>query len=440
MDGTGTAIPVTPVLSPRCLIIKAIEASWKGDIMPNLATVQGAADFLADIDFDIAGKSRGDFSPQHIAYSCNLSKGDAAFGTTFQSNPQFNDAPTVADVLGSLSSEAMLAHDYGIDEFADEMGYTKPSAAIRAYEGCKRSLDWLHDGLDLSFEDIRQLSETLDGHADEVGEAVEAIHDQRAAEKALTSPELPKGFVTIDSLETDLDLGDFGEQCPDYSDDYITDAIQSVADENVDIYHHDLLKWLPDNYEWIEEANAQGLLEGCEGDLMKMAQTAQYVCFSQDMYDHQEDIAKYATLEALKDAHVYAISDELADALMDDIDYAGANTFSGLLDDAKEQIQNVMAANLAEALGDEDRAEEVAEELVENDDYTANPCALSVAGVREVNEKDLEAAIACRWNDSPSQEAGQPSLASAAKECRAASDALGDDAPGGHGAPGHDEH
>lgn len=405
--------------------------------MPNLSTVQGAADFLADIDFTIRDTSQGTFSPDHMAYHCALSNGSHTFYTIYQSNPKFNDAPTAADVLGSLSTEAMLAHDYGIDEFADEMGYTKPSEAIRAYDGCKKALDWLHDGCALSFEDIRQLSETLDGHADEVNEAVEAIHDRRAAEKELTSPEPPEGFVTIDSLEADLDLGDYGEQCAEYGEDYISDNIMSVADDNVDIYTHDLLKWLPDNYEWMEEADAQCLLEGCKGDLMKMTQAAQYMCFSQNMYDHQEDIAKYATLEALKDAHVYAVSEELADALMDGIDYDSADTFSELADDAKEQMQNIMAANLAEALGDEDRAEEVAEELVGNDDYTANPCVLSVAGVREVKEKGLEAVMTNRWKED--RDAGAPSLSSMAKECRDASEALGEDGPGGHGAPGHDD-
>lgn len=401
--------------------------------MPNFNDQTEAAKFLADIDFDIRDTSQGTFSPDHMAYHCALSKGSDTFYTIYQSNPQFNDKPTVTDVIASLSSEAMLAHDYGIDEFADEMGYTKPSAAICAYEGCKKALDWLYDSLALSFGDIRQLSETLDEHGDEVNEAVKAIQDERLARHALTNPEPPVGFVTIDSLEEDLDLGEYGDQCPDYSDDYITDTIQSVADSNVDLYHRDLLKWLPDNYEWIEEADAQGLLEGSKGDLMKMTQMAQYVCFSQDMYDHQEDIAKFATLESLKDAHVYAVSQEVADALMDDIDYAGADTFSGLLDDAKEQMQNIMAANLEDKLGDEDRAAEAAEELVENDDWTANPCVLSVAGVREVKEKGLEAAIAGRWKEVP--DVGTPSLASMAKECREASDALGDD--GGHG--GHDD-
>lgn len=399
--------------------------------MPNLNDQKEVARFLADIDFTIVGESKGTFSHHHIAYHCNLSKGDAAFGTTYQSNPAYSGKPTVVDVIRSLASDAVDAETFDIDTFADEMGFTKPSQAIRAYEGCKKALDWFRDDLGLSTGELSALYESLDEHADEIMEDVDAIREQRAAEKAREHPEPPAGFVTIEDLQADLDLGDYGDQCPDYSDDDIIDCIQSVADANVDIYYHDLLKWLPDNYEWIEEAEAQGLLEGTKGDLIKMTQVAQYVCFSQDMYEHQEDICKYATLEALMGEGVYAVSQEVADAL-EDIDYASADTFSGLLDDAKEQIQNVMAANLAEMLGDEDRAEEVADELVGNDDYTANPCALSVGGVREVKEKGLEAVMAARWKDE--SDIGSPSLGTMARECRDASDALGDD--GGHS--GHD--
>lgn len=402
--------------------------------MPNMNNVDEVAKYLADIDFSIEEAGPGDFSATHVAYHCTLSQGSNVFHTVFQCDPRFSDTPTVADVIGSLASDAMNAHDFDIDSFADQFELHKPSEAIHAYEANKKALDWLHDNLALSFEDIRQLSETLDEHVSEVNEAVEAIGDERAAQHRLTHPEPPKGFVTIDSLEEDLDLGDYGDQITDCSDDYISDAIRSVADDNVDIYYHDLLKWLPDNYEWIETAEENGLLEGTQGDIMKMTQIAQYECFSQDMCNHQEDIAKYATLEALKDAHVYAVSQEVADALMDGIDYEGADTFSGLLDDAKDEMQNIMAANLTEALGDEDRAADAAEELVENDDYTANPCVLSVAGVREVKEQGFEAAIAGRWKED--RDTGAPSLGSVAKECRNASDALGDDSGhGGHDAP-----
>ena len=71
-----------------------------------------------------------------------------------------------------------------------------------------------------------------------------------------------------------------------------------IADGAVDLYTHDLLKWLPDNYEWLEEADLQGFSKAARADLIKMTQMAQYECFTQDMYSNQEDIAKYAALEA----------------------------------------------------------------------------------------------------------------------------------------------
>lgn len=402
----------------------------------NFKDVQDVAKFLADIDFTIVGKSKGTFSPNHMAYHCNLSKGDAAFGTTYQNNPAYSGEPTVIDVLSAMSMEALDVADRNIDDFADELGFTKPSEAIRAYEGSKKELDWLRDGLGLSTDDIGNLSQTLDERGDDVKEALEAVLDERTAELERTHPKVPKGFVTIDSLQENLDLGDYGDQCTDYGEDDVTDRFHDVADENVDLYNHDLLQWLPDNYEWIEEAEAQGLLEGTKGDIFKMIQMAQYECFTQDMFDHQEDIVRYVTLESLKDAGVYAVSQELADALDTDVDYAGADTFDAALDEAKEQVQSVMAASLEGALGDEELAQEAAEELVGGDDYgIVNPAALSVEAVRAVNEKGYDAAFAeCDfWKEYAEQDESRndssPSLADAAKECRAASDGL---SQGGH--------
>lgn len=396
----------------------------------DLTNPKEVAELLADIDFSVNDTSQGTFTPDHVAYHCSLTYGSDTHDIVYQSNPRFNDEPTVADVLSAMTSDALDVAFTDIDAFADELGFKKPSEAIRAYEGSKKELDWLRDGLGLSMDDISDLSQTLDESADEVKEAMESIVSERQAEQERTHPKVPEGFVAIESLQADLDLGDYGDQLTEY-DGYITDAIQECADSNVDLYNHDLLKWLPDNYEWIEEAEGQGLLEGTKGDIFKMIQMAQYECFSQDMYDHQEDIVRYVTLESLKDAGIYAVSQELADALDTDVDYAGADTFDEALDEAKEQVQNVMAANLETALGDEDLAQEAAEELVGDDGYsTVNPAALSVEAVHAVNEKGYDAAFTeCDfWKEyteqDESRDDGSPSLADAVKECRAASDGL----------------
>lgn len=167
---------------------------------------------------------------------------------------------------------------------------------------------------------------------------------------------------------------------------------------------------------------------------MKMTQMAQYVCFSQDMYDHQEDIAKYAALEGLKDAGIYALSDEVYDEVFFDsgIEFNDNNQrVEALVDEVKDAIQEHIKAAIADAIGDEDMAEDIMDEYdaVGNEHNvfdTVNPCAMSVETVRTVNEKGFDTAFkefteACR---SAAKDA--PTLSDAAKECRVASGKLED--------------
>lgn len=365
--------------------------------------VQEAARFIADIGFSIAGTSQGDFTSDHVKYHCNLSMGDSAFGTSFQSNPQYHDEPTVVDVLSSLCLDASSVDGVHIDDFADEMDFKKPSEAIRAYEGCKKALDWLKDGLGLDGEDIAQLGQTLDENEDEVKEAVTAIRDERAAEQERTHPEVPEGFVSIESLQASLDLGDYGDQLTEY-EGYIT-----------------------------------------KGDIFKMTQMAQYECFSQDMYEHQEDICKNFVLESLKDAGLYAVSDKVADAL-DTIDFASANRFEELTGEAVDLINNAMDEDIVAGVFN-DLAPSfytVGEDLV--DDYNTirdansfnfpNHCAMSAEAIREVNRNGLEAAIHDFWKpvvtEAVEDEPGiyyvvspqRPCLKDTAQECRASASGL----------------
>lgn len=99
----------------------------------------------------------------------------------------------------------------------------------------------------------------------------------------------------------------------------ITEAFGETAEYKVDDNYHALLTWLPDHTEWLEEAEFDGLLEGCKGDIYKMVQMAQYVYFKSDLYDHCEDICRYGTLDQLRDMGVYAIRESLADEILNDL-------------------------------------------------------------------------------------------------------------------------
>lgn len=75
----------------------------------------------------------------------------------------------------------------------------------------------------------------------------------------------------------------------------------------------------------MEQAEFDGLLEGCKGDIYKMVQMAQYECFKSDLYDHREDICRYGTLDQLRDMGVYAIRESLADEILNELNvYSGA--------------------------------------------------------------------------------------------------------------------
>lgn len=315
--------------------------------------IEAVAQFVAGLDFAIIGTSQGDFTPEHTKYACTITASGKDFNTSYQSNPSVYGEPTLIDVLTSLAGDARLANDYEIDDFADELGFSKPSEAIRAYEGCKKTLEWMRDTLDLNAEDIAQLAETLEEHADEVGEELRALLSKRASEYERTHPKVPEGFVSVESLQEDLDLGEYGDQLTDYCGD-ITDAIQDCADNNVDLY--------------------------------------------------------------------------VADALDTEIDYKGADSFDALVDAAKEQIQQVMAANLEGVLDSEEYAQESVKTLVDGDVWEViNPCALSAKAVCAVNEKGYDAAFneCAFWTDKERSADDEPvSLACAANECRLSASGL----------------
>lgn len=101
---------------------------------------------------------------------------------------------------------------------------------------------------------------------------------------------------------------------------------------------------------WLEQAEFDGLLEGCKGDIYKMVQMAQYECFKSDLYDHREDISRYGTLDQLRDMGVYAIRESLADEILNDLSY---DEDYAPTDDAKDTIMGAVSAAFEERYGED---------------------------------------------------------------------------------------
>ena len=282
-------------------------------------TTEAVAKFLSGFQMEITHRGKGTFTPDHVKYSLTIANGGKDFSTTFESNPHVHGEPTITQVFGSLASDAMVVRDYGMDEFVDEFcDGMKPSAAIRAYNSCKETYDWMRDGLYLSNGDIASLSEVISENEDEVNTLVEKAASERAARYAYDHPKLPKGFVTIEQLQGDLDL-----------------------------------------------------------------------------YDHCEDICRYGTLDQLRDMGVYAIRENLADEILNDLSY---DEDYAPTDDAKDTIISAIYATFEEKYG-EDFADCADNFIQDNDDIAGrvNPCAMSVETVRAVYGMGFDAVFLNDW-------------------------------------------
>ena len=176
-------------------------------------TTEAVAKFLSGFQMEITHRGKGTFTPDHVKYSLTIANGGKDFSTTFESNPHVHGEPTITQVFGALASDAMLVRDYGMDEFVDEFcDGMKPSAAIRAYNSCKETYDWMRDGLYLSNGDIASLSEVISENEDEVNTLVEKAASDDAVflndwKKELAECDIDPEAVSVDSEAHDMENG-----------------------------------------------------------------------------------------------------------------------------------------------------------------------------------------------------------------------------------------
>lgn len=197
-------------------------------------TTEAVAKFLSGFQMEITNRERDTVAPDYyVKYSLTLSKGGKDFSTTFVSDPRAFGEPTVTQVFSALADDALTLRKYSTDEFVDKLYAqgVKPSAALRAYDSCKETNLWMQDELYLSGWEIEEISKTLTKHGDEVNTLVEKAASERAARYAYDHPKLPKGFVTIEQLQGDLDLGDLRDEVEDFDfDGDITEAFSESVD------------------------------------------------------------------------------------------------------------------------------------------------------------------------------------------------------------------
>ena len=366
---------------------------------------QAVADLLSQFDFTVLHEQAGDF-PSYRKFTCEFSKpGIESFVTGYPSDR----VPTAADVFSAMTSDAsMVAHRH-IDDFAATLDFEKPSQIIRAYESAHTTLDWLRNSMQLAIYDISVIAETLNTQKDYIDEEVNRVQSERKAEREFAHPPVPDGFTAIGDLQENLDLGALGDMIDGYTGE-LQQALYDIAETAVYSSKNDPFKWLADNREWLGYAQANDYIEHEVdlSDFTDVVESAQRYCYECNLREHKEDIAKYAALEGLKDAGVYALADGVYDDVFDGITVNFNDESMNIEDFASEAqaaIQDAMDAPIYEAIGSND---EIMEDGKLHGDYEAikasgydfpNPCAMSAGAVRAVNEMGYDAAFSEFWKD-----------------------------------------
>lgn len=136
--------------------------------------------------------------------------------------------------------------------------------------------------------------------------------------------------IKIEELKKNLFIGDLGEYFRDYDNGYICDIISEIADNNIDIYYHDLFIWAADNYSIIEEANEEF---GTPTDITKQIQQGQYLYNERDLYNNLEDIIKFYIYDYIeKNLDIKELSEEQIEEIENEIDFTDNN----------EQLENII--------------------------------------------------------------------------------------------------
>lgn len=124
----------------------------------------------------------------------------------------------------------------------------------------------------------------------------------------------------IKVLMNELCLNDMEEQILEFSDGYyISDVFGDIARNNVSIYTSDLLSYLSNN---IDDVNDNINDIGFSGDILSHISNAWYYNNIEELYGNMNDIVKYFVLdniiECMIDNDVKNISEEDLDNMIDE--------------------------------------------------------------------------------------------------------------------------
>ena len=135
-------------------------------------------------------------------------------------------------------------------------------------------------------------------------------------------------------------LDSFIDCLNDYDSGYICDIISEIADSNTSIYYSDIIEFISNNVEEVNDAIEEYGWDGCGSDLYKAGQAAEYRKNENDMYNElEEGLFNVALSHIQYTMEVEKISDEQ----LDEIETLCSDTDNNdRLDDFLEKVEEIV--------------------------------------------------------------------------------------------------
>ena len=119
----------------------------------------------------------------------------------------------------------------------------------------------------------------------------------------------------------------------DYDRGHICDIISEIADSNTSIYYSDIIEFISNNVEKVDDAIKEFGWDGCGSDLFKAGQAAEFYQNERDMYNELEEGLFNLALSHIQ----YTMKvEEISDEQLDEIEGLCADT------DNNDRLENFL--------------------------------------------------------------------------------------------------
>lgn len=126
----------------------------------------------------------------------------------------------------------------------------------------------------------------------------------------------------------------------DYDNGYICDIIVEIADSNTSIYHSDIIEFISNNVEEVNDVIEELGWDGCGGDLYRAGQAAEFGKNENEMYNELEEGLFNVALSHIQ----YTMEvEEISDEQLSDIEGLCADTDNNdRLEDFLEKVEEIV--------------------------------------------------------------------------------------------------